>query len=203
MNIYIDGENLEAKIEKNDSLDSIIATVEKIVSENSRVIYEIRINGELLAKVNELNINEINDLEFFTKRPKILILEAMQDSLDYIEKLKEGIDRLIGLLVNEEEKVAMELVVEIINGLEWIHNILNSIEQTTNLNYIDIGFQDCYDRFKDTVAELLEALENSDMIMLSDLFEFEILEILDEMMDNFPKIYDIVLEEEKQEINSA
>ena len=90
------------------------------------------------------------------------------------------------------------MTLDAINGLEWVYNILCSIENISSINYGDIGFQKLFDRFQDILKDILESLEDKDDMLLADLMEYEIPDSIEEIKEYLPKIYDYILEEEKK-----
>ena len=199
MNVYIDNQKIDVQIEAQDSLDTVIKTVENFLKNSGRVMFEIKVDGQDIGEIEAKDISSIEEVEFFTKSAGIIALESLQEMNDYIERLNAGVKLLVEELNNGDDKQKVsKMTLDAINGLEWVYNILCSIENISSINYGDIGFQKPFDRFQDILKDILESLEDKDDMLLADLMEYEIPDSIEEIKEYLPKIYDYILEEEKK-----
>ena len=199
MNVYIDNQKIDVQIEAQDSLDTVIKTVENFLKDSGRVMFEIKVDGQDIGEIEAKDISSIEEVEFFTKSAGIIALESLQEMNDYIERLNAGVKLLVEELNNGDDKQKVsKMTLDAINGLEWVYNILCSIENISSINYGDIGFQKPFDRFQDILKDILESLEDKDDMLLADLMEYEIPDSIEEIKEYLPKIYDYILEEEKK-----
>lgn len=203
MNIYIDNSKLDFQIEIDDTLDTIVKSVEEFAKNNGRVVVEVKVDGKDLGELENKGIATIEDIEFFTKSGRIIALEAIQEMNAYIERLKNGSKQLVDEINNGDGGKISQMTLDAIDGLEWIYNILYSIENISTINYIEIGFQKTFDKYQDIIRDILESLEDKDEMLLADLMEYEIPDIVEEIKEFLPKIYDMLLEEEKKESMSS
>lgn len=203
MNIYIDNSKLDFQIEIDDTLDTIVKSVEEFAKNNGRVVVEVKVDGKDLGELENKGIATIEDIEFFTKSGRIIALEAIQEMNAYIERLKNGSKQLVDEINNGDSGKISQMTLDAIDGLEWIYNILYSIENISTINYGEIGFQKTFDKYQDIIREILESLEDRDEMLLADLMEYEIPDIVEEIKEFLPKIYDMLLEEEKKESMSS
>ena len=203
MNIYIDNSKLDFQIEIDDTLDTIVKSVEEFAKNNGRVVVEVKVDGKDLGELENKGIATIEDIEFFTKSGRIIALEAIQEMNGYIERLKNGSKQLVDEINNGDGGKISQMTLDAIDGLEWIYNILYSIENISTINYTEIGFQKTFDKYQDIIRDILESLEDKDEMLLADLMEYEIPDIVEEIKEFLPKIYDILLEEEKRECSNC
>ena len=203
MNIYIDNSKLDFQIEIDDTLDTIVKSVEEFAKNNGRVVVEVKVDGKDLGELENKGIATIEDIEFFTKSGRIIALEAIQEMNAYIERLKNGSKQLVDEINNGDGGKISQMTLDAIDGLEWIYNILYSIENISTINYTEIGFQKTFDKYQDIIMDILESLEDKDEMLLADLMEYEIPDIVEEIKEFLPKIYDMLLEEEKRECSNC
>ena len=203
MNIYIDNSKLDFQIEIDDTLDTIVKSVEEFAKNNGRVVVEVKVDGKDLGELENKGIATIEDIEFFTKSGRIIALEAIQEMNAYIERLKNGSKQLVDEINNGDGGKISQMTLDAIDGLEWIYNILYSIENISTINYTEIGFQKTFDKYQDIIRDILESLEDKDEMLLADLMEYEIPDIVEEIKEFLPKIYDMLLEEEKRECSNC
>ena len=203
MNIYIDNSKLDFQIEIDDTLDTIVKSVEEFAKNNGRVVVEVKVDGKDLGELENKGIATIEDIEFFTKSGRIIALEAIQEMNAYIERLKNGSKQLVDEINNGDGGKISQMTLDAIDGLEWIYNILYSIENISTINYTEIGFQKTFDKYQDIIRDILESLEDKDEMLLADLMEYEIPDIVEEIKEFLPKIYEFLLEEEKRECSNC
>jgi predicted nucleic acid-binding Zn-ribbon protein len=99
-----------------------------------------------------------------------LKIETLQTAYEYIENLKSGIEDLVDRY--REGNETSELFLDVIEGLRWIIEVM-SLTKDIQVGEIDDN------QLKEKVREMLQALENKDNNLLADLFEYEVVEILE------------------------
>lgn len=101
-------------------------------------------------------------------------IEVLQTANEYLFNLKVGIENLVILMNEEKEQEACGRIPEIAGGIGWI---LDVARLTSDL----IGEVEGLDEIDNFLSEIVEALENEDYILVSDLFNYEILPILENL----------------------
>ena len=98
--------------------------------------------------------------------------EALQTADEYLDKLKNGINKAINLIEEGNESRGCNYIADIAEGIDWVVKvvILTSDIQKEKIDYNSIN---------EKLSEVVEALENEDYILLGDLFKYEILPLLD------------------------
>ncbi|CAI3628958.1 MULTISPECIES: hypothetical protein [Clostridium] len=106
--------------------------------------------------------------------------EILKSVNDYLYNLKEGIKSVSELIQSGKEYEAVNLIVKVSDGLEWINEALNCTKDY-NLNNLNLN------EINGFIGEICEALENEDFILVSDLFNYEIIPILEKLHDSIRK----------------
>lgn len=101
---------------------------------------------------------------------------------DYIPKLINAIETTVDLLIKNDEKLAFNLLRDIIEGLEWTIKSISSIEKLGYINDLKL------DEMNSTFRELEEAFPKKDFVLLGDLLQYEIAEILVDWQDKLNNI---------------
>lgn len=200
MNIYVNNNAIDLSL-KFDNISSIVKYAEKIAAESDSVVEALAVNGVMIEEIMDLSAEEIEKIEIFTKKTGIVILESLQEMNIYIEKMNMGISDTVRMFHEDNEREAMNRLNEIAEGLDWIYRILDSAEKLNKIDFKEIEFKDIFDKFKNLIPEMLESLENKDTILLSDLLNYEMLPLVDEISKKIPVIYDKILEHEKKELS--
>lgn len=99
-------------------------------------------------------------------------IEVLQMANEYLYKLKDGILKLVELIQQENEQKGILLIPEISDGIDWIINV---VQLTRDLQKTDVSLEN----ISEHLEAIIEALENEDYILVSDIFNYEIIPILD------------------------
>ena len=90
-------------------------------------------------------------------------IEVLQTANDYMNNLKNGIVNLANMIQEGKEQEAITIIPQVVDGIEWIVQVIILTKEGLN----------------DQLQEIIEALENEDYILVGDLFNYEILPILE------------------------
>lgn len=107
------------------------------------------------------------DKEEFLK----LQFETLQTANEYVLKLEAGIAEAARLFKSGNEGQATQMVPYIVDGVEWLSD---AMRLTVGIHKKEIHF----DEINSNLLEIVEAFNNEDYILASDLFEYEILPII-------------------------
>ena len=97
--------------------------------------------------------------------------ETLQTANEYIVKLESGIIEAARLFKSGEEGQAVNMIHDIIDGIEWLSDVMRL---TIGVHEKEIEL----DEINTQLAEIVEAFNNEDYILVADLFEYEILPII-------------------------
>lgn len=101
-------------------------------------------------------------------------IEVLQTANDYMNNLKDGIVNLANMIQEGKEQEAITIIPQIVDGIEWVVQV---ITLTKEVQKNEIGVE----ALNDQLQEIIEALENEDYILVGDLFNYEILPILEDI----------------------
>jgi vacuolar-type H+-ATPase subunit D/Vma8 len=101
------------------------------------------------------------------------IKETLNEIYLYLKKLINGINITTEFYRSGQEGKANDLMINIIDGLSWV---LEGITATSSVHKEKIDICE----MNDYLNEMVNALENSDYVLLCDLLEYEILPSLKE-----------------------
>lgn len=100
-------------------------------------------------------------------------IEVLETAQEYMEKLCQGIETAGEYLMTGNQGEALNYVVQIIEGLQWL---LEAMALTQDAQKDPIDITELLVHFH----EAREALENQDYILLSDLLSYEVAPVLEE-----------------------
>ena len=96
---------------------------------------------------------------------------------EYLYNLENGIKNVSELIQEGKEQESFNLIGQVADGLQWVDEAINATKQyhDNKLSLEEInGF----------LEEISEALENEDYILVSDLFSYEIMPIIENLHSN-------------------
>ena len=99
-------------------------------------------------------------------------IEVLNSVSEYLTKLKDGINKIVTLIQEGKEHQAIQIIPSAAEGIGWVIQAIN-LTKDVQKEIIDI------DDINDFISEIVDAFENEDYILVGDLFEYEILPILE------------------------
>ena len=107
--------------------------------------------------------------------------EALKTANEYIDNIKIGIQDLVYKISSGEENNGMKLISPAVDGMQWLINII-SLTSDLHKGSVSIG------NMNEKLEEIIEALENEDYVLTGDLFNYELLPILDDIQCSIRKV---------------
>ncbi|KGM93170.1 hypothetical protein FDC62_11060 [Clostridium botulinum] len=101
-------------------------------------------------------------------------IEALITANEYLNNLELGIQQVVEAFQQEDENKGCSLIPLVADGIKWIMDVV-SLTRDVQKEKIDIS------QIDDKLEEVVKAIENEDYILVGDLFEYEILPILQEI----------------------
>lgn len=115
---------------------------------------------------------------------EVIYLESLQSAYEYLPKLKKGIKRYITLYHSSESTAALELLGLIVDGLDWVVNIISRCDHLLNKDVNAFNQEET----KAIVKDFLLSIENNDETLTLEILEHEILNLLDKWYKSIEKI---------------
>ena len=105
---------------------------------------------------------------------KYEILKTMEE---YIVNLKQGLQEVSNLFQSGENYQGAQSIFNVIDGIQWLTDAL-TLTLDILKEKIDIS------ELNGKLSEIVEAFENEDYVLVGDLFQYEVLPILEEWEQN-------------------
>lgn len=168
MKVFIDGK--EYKKGYSNDISKAFNELEKFVITSNKIIKEMKINGLPYDSVNLQEELKKTDaiIEIETQTPEELMLESMKTAVEYLPRLENGLKQVSELIQKGEDGEAISLFITSIDGLEWFGTILTHIDRWV------VKGEKHSEEYNSKLRELLNAWENQDMVLISDILEYEI-----------------------------
>ncbi|WP_432407099.1 hypothetical protein [Wukongibacter sp. M2B1] len=113
--------------------------------------------------------------------------EALESLYEYSFKLIEAINKTVDHIRSQQTEKTINILPKIIEGLQWCIEVLHYTKDI----FANHGIMLDEEQIKETFGELLDAMEYDDTVLLSDIFEYEVVDILKGWREGLEKVLDI------------
>lgn len=199
MDILIDNKKISLEKKKFKSLGLIMDEINKVLDREGKMLCDIYVNGRVLSDNQIILGDKIDVVEVVTQSPKMVLLRALTDMKDFIEKYFESLEIISAEAEMEDEMQLLGSFFEIVGGLEWCHNVLLSVKENTALDLTDETFNEVLEDFKECLAGIQDAMNSRDMMALYEMLEFDMSDLLADVANDINYYYEVILQEEMRE----
>ena len=106
------------------------------------------------------------------KEQEALMKETVEEINAYLPKMIQGIELFVEHVMQSKEIEAQKLLTNIFEGLEWI---VQAVHLTREMQPENVQEQELVEKF----PLLIDAYENKDFLLMSDVLDYEIKPILE------------------------
>lgn len=117
-----------------------------------------------------------------------LIKDTLLSIKEYVPKLISASETVTEYLQTENEFKALKLIVEMTEGIEWVIEALNNIQNLKKIELVDTSV------ISNQIVEVNQALQSRDFVLTADLFEYEVKVTLEEWLAKVDGFYHDQLE---------
>lgn len=145
-------------------------------------------------ETRQFPVSKIEMLETEVLSLDQILGKNITNAQDYLKKLVPGIQKASDLFRSGSEQEANKFFINIIDGMDWFSQVVDSIAQAEDLESGVItldgkSFQERQDHLVAMTGQMVEANQNQDWVLLADLLEYEILPYYCDWEEQLPKIY--------------
>ena len=188
MKILMDNVEKIVKVSEYESFQYLLWDIEKSVETKGRIITSLKVDGLNLDSLSDFSLEEISVVEVMSQSPLMLLKETIVELNDYIDKFFYGIEDIVYSFRNGDKVKGIDNLVEGIYGLEWIFQILKNSERLLYLR--DLRLLDIYEKADTVMIELTEAIDNKDYHRISVLMEFSLYNVLSNIKEFIPILFE-------------
>lgn len=187
MNITVNNNQLTSN-QKLETIEELIQHVLKESDYHDSIITNLEIDGDQYdPRIDEVplkfNPNDAQKITIVTKNNLELTFEALDSCNDYIDVLTENILELVSLYKKDKIDDANILFSNLVDILDLYIQLISRIHSTLKVNFKEqienaSILQELEIHLLSVIKAILPAKENGDIIMLSDLLEYELVDNL-------------------------
>lgn len=197
MKIYILGREYEFDNNK-DYIEDIVKVIYRDSNKKGYSFAYVVIDGvDIYSNFREYiesNIKNIRTIKVVSMTFREMTLNSIVSIKDYIEEEKMNIPMLIKALRNESEEESLRGLDIFLEGMSWIIEYFNSIDNVHNLNHIitDYYVWNEYARDIYVLGEIVENLEDYSLdkknYKVAEILQSKVMPLLNEMLEKLTKL---------------
>ena len=138
-------------------------------------------------------VSQIETLETEISTLGEIFEKNIANAQEYLEKLIPGMQKAADLFRMGNEQEASKFFLNIIDGMEWFSEVVESIARAVDLKPETVmcageSFAERQRRLMGLIQQMVEANGNSDWVLLADLLEYEIVPFYSDWVKLLPEI---------------
>jgi hypothetical protein len=158
---------------------------------------DLQIESDQAQEFRALLVNEIGKLEIEIVSVQEIVNKNLDNAELYLEKLIPGIEKAAELFQVEDETEANKFFLNIIDGIEWLSQVLDGVVSALNIDIennkiLGRTVHEHQAQLIDLTQQLVEANTNKDWVLVADLLEYEILPFYREWSKLIPEFRKIL-----------
>ncbi len=177
--VFLDGVEIDTA---GKSLADILNDIKKKVVAEGKVIIQLKADGRNIDEEKLLLLDDVKEVELFSKNIRELVIEALTECERYIPVLSNGLKVIADALDENENDKALKLLGQATEGIGWIVQVIQNAQILLQLNDSEIGDG----KLSDVKKEVVEVLESIVPYLKEGRFDdlsFELRERLSPVMD--------------------
>jgi len=177
MKISINGAEAEESSFQGETLKEVLDVILK--SRRDSYVRRIWLEGQEVSSsaMDTLmtSITSIELLELELAHLGDLLANNLANAKEYLEKLIPGFQKAADLFRMGNEQEAHKYYLQILDGIDWFSQVVLNIVKSRGNQVEGQSLGDRQEKLTGLMAQMLEANQNQDWVMLADLLEYEMI----------------------------
>jgi hypothetical protein len=173
------------------SLGQVLRHVEASYLPPNSVVREIQIDGipmmsDIDSQIQPEMLGQIDTrerIEFYTGTLTQIAHDSIAEAMEYLDRIEAATPSLAESFRTYPGAEAFENLRQLCEGFYWLNILFGKLEVSFQINpremqVRDSSLEDYYQKFLSILKQLIASQESGDFIMISDLLEYEILQLV-------------------------
>ena len=181
MEIMINNYPVDIVLEKEKTVDDVVASISEWIKQKNLILSGILIDGEeyLIHAIPDLLIENISTINCLVQSKSDIVYETVNEAILYC-------DRVIDVLQDfEDEPMDIDELADLVSGIEWLQELFSTIANLLGINLDDVKYRDSsvshyvksLDELRQRIAKFLSEMKDSGEINIDDSIFMNIKEI--------------------------
>ena len=177
MKIFINGSETQDPSFQGETLEEVMNAILKN-RQNSyiRRVWldgkEVSSNAQDTAKTSAASVGL---LELELAQLQDLLANNLTNAKAYLEKLIPGFQKAADLFRMGNEQEANQYYLQVLDGIDWFSQVVLTIVNAQEKKFEEKSLEERQKELTGLMAQMLEANENQDWVLLADLLEYEMI----------------------------
>ncbi len=190
MKISINGAETEESSFQGETLKEVLDAILK--NRQDSYIRRIWLEGQEVSSSAQdtlmTSTSSIVLLELEVAYLKDLLANNLGNAKEYLEKLIPGFQKAADLFRMGNEQEAHKYYLQILDGIDWFSQVVLNIVKSRGNEVEGQSFGDRQKRLTGLMAQMLEANQNQDWVLLADLLEYEMMPFYKDWQETLSRI---------------
>ncbi len=201
MQVLIDNQTVNIKVNEQGNMEEFLEEIQNFIhsQDDSKLVIDITVDGEKIfesqQEMNTIRLDKVSKVEIKTDTITSTVTRVLGEIQVELPKLSSAMTQISTSLQSGNREAALELFSQICSEWRKIIQFFDNISQILQLDFSKIKYGDkSIDQANEELLALLvdtkKAIENDDLVMLSDLIEYELAGKIEEEI----KIVDVLID---------
>jgi hypothetical protein len=182
------------------ALPDLVSQLNAEINRRGRVITALKLNGrecDLLKLDADVIVQDGERVDLESDLPGSIARRSLEDVLSQIDSFREELDAIVSDLARGDRESSFRRFTRFLSEFRDIIQLLKTIESLFDLSYAEIRFeggkslQEFTEELINILTEIKNAMENEDLVTLTDLLEYEVKEtVFDDLEKVLPVLSD-------------
>ena len=190
MKISINGAETEESSFQGETLKEVLDAILKNHQES--YIRRIWLEGQEVSSSAQdtlmTSTSSIELLELELAYLADLLANNLGNAKEYLEKLIPGFQKAADLFRMGNEQEAHKFYLQILDGIDWFSQVVLTIVKSWGNEVEGQRLEDRQERLTGLMAQMLEANQNQDWVLLADLLEYEMIPFYEDWQETLSRI---------------
>ena len=190
MKISINGAEAEESSFQGETLKEVLDAILK--GRQDSYIRRIWLEGQEASSNAQdtlmTSISSIELLELELAYLEDLLANNLGNAKEYLEKLIPGFQQAADLFRMGNEQEAHKFYLQILDGVDWFSQVVVNIVKSWGKEIEGQSLEDRQETLTGLMAQMLEANQNQDWVLLADLLEYEMIPYYEDWRETLSRI---------------
>lgn len=190
MKISINGAETQDPSFQGETLGEVLNAILK--SRQDSYIRRIWLDGQEVSSTTQdtlrTSATSVGLLTLELAHLKDLLANNLVNAKEYLEKLIPGFQQAADLFRMGNEQEANKYYLQILDGIDWFSQVVLTIVNAQENEAEGPSFEGRQKKLTDLMAQMLEANQNQDLVLLADLLEYEMVPFYTDWQEVLSKI---------------
>jgi hypothetical protein len=175
MKISINGAETHEESFQGETLGEVLHAI--LNSRKDSYIRRVWLNGQEASSNTQDTLKtstaSVQSLELELALLQDLVANNLTNAKAYLEKLVPGFQKAADLFRMGNEQEANQYYLQILDGIDWFSQVILTIVNAQVDIFKEQTLEDRQKKLTDFMAQMLEANQNKDWVLMADLLEYE------------------------------